>query len=185
MSDTANDRPVTYALWWDPGTRRPDQIMTVDEARQRDAQGLHYSVILGDPEHPAVVMDVQWQEKLLFTYFLDQWSRLWLKLEFQRTGEQTMFLTHITQFSYPSTGYAPADDASRIDRWEYLPNGHGRRHLWEADKEMLVADFDEADIGGCWEPVPTFGEWESVTRTDRTQNRWTPPTPGSHPDARA
>ncbi|MCU1643417.1 MAG: hypothetical protein JWN03_3692 [Nocardia sp.] len=177
MSDTNNNRPVTYAMRWDPNTLRPDQVMTDIDARWRNQRGFHYAVVLGDVEHPEVVLDIDWRKQLLITYFLDEFSRLRLKYQFQKIDDESLFMTTSTLFMYQGSAHAPADSAYLVDQWQYLPTGRGHRELWEDGKGLTEVDFDEADIALCWEPTPTFGAWTSISRMDRTQPLWTPPPP--------
>ena len=160
---------ATYARRWNFSRHRPIDELTSDEAQARDAAGEVYAVALGDPCRPSAVLEVNWALKYLGVWFFDSRARQATRYTFTRIGD-TLFLDEIAGWTYPNDNAETLADAVRIDWIAYRPDGIVKYvRIDNVAHERVTSDRSGVDVRTHSEPVPRFGDWESVARYDRDQ----------------
>ncbi|WP_433205093.1 hypothetical protein ACQP1G_17335 [Nocardia sp. CA-107356] len=169
---------VAYCKFWDPDHSRPLGVMSADTARSYDCSGSSYVVVLGDVASPDAVLDINWRENQFSVSFLDDQKRLQLWHEFRRVDEGRMFLFTMTSWQYSSDDQRGPDDANVIHALQLRPDGTVQADIWDGNTgQCWVSDIAEVSVDMCWEPVPEFGNWASVSRLDRTADGARPTQP--------
>jgi len=154
---------VKYAERWLDG--RPDDVEEIDdeEARRRHASGQLYTAILGDPSAPRAYVDVRLERGFVGVHFLDDDGRDYVTYLFgKQKGDDRMFLEQATWREY-GTG----DDVRRGENYIFKRDGTIHIDVVNYENRERQGGDKEEDVSGNWEPVPEFGEYESVARLER------------------
>jgi hypothetical protein len=158
MTDT-----VTYAERWLDG--RPDEVEELDdaEARSRHESGELYTAILGDRESPRAYVDVRLEKGFVGVHFLDDDGRNHVTYLFGKgDGDDRLFLEQAVWRQFDDDGEVARGDAYYFKR-------DGTIHLESKDYVNRTAERGDKhdDVSGNWEPVPEFGDYESIARLER------------------
>lgn len=158
---------ATYSERWSDLAGKPTSVISEDEARERNASGEPFTVTLGDPEAPDAVIDVAWKNDHLGVWFFDQEVRRSVHFSFRVHGDK-LFLVTVMNWKYPE-GAVLRNEATTIERVSYTPEGIVTHEVTDkvADQKT-IRDISDVDVRMNWEGIPVFGEWESVTRFDRS-----------------
>ncbi len=86
------------------------------------------------------------------------------------TIDARLFLDEITQYSYgDGAGYHLESDATVIDASSFAADGSVHRTLDDTSKPTVSEeDYRNVDVSVHWEPIPEFGQWESLGRYKRS-----------------
>jgi hypothetical protein len=153
---------------WHYGEHRPGGEISESTARRRDARGQPYMVVLGNPERPDALIEVNWSLDYLGTWFLDDKLRRNLRYAFARVDPNTLFLEQIILWEYPEDAVRDLDTATKITTLTYKTNGIAYEAIDDAvaETEEVISRSDvPLDIN--WEQVPEFGDWSRVARWNR------------------
>jgi hypothetical protein len=159
---------AVYCERWQDREHRPSDVITEVEARGRDSRGEPYLVVLGDPEQPDALVEVNWSADFLTTWFLDDKLRRNLKYSFARVDAKNMFLEQIILWEYPEDAVRDLDTAIKVTTLSYDQNGVVYETIDDtvAGTEEVISRSDvPLDIN--WEQVPDFGDWSGVARWNR------------------
>jgi hypothetical protein len=159
---------AVYCERWQDREHRPSDVITEVEARGRDSRGEPYLVVLGDPEQPDALVEVNWSADFLTTWFLDDNLRRNLKYSFARVDAKNMFLEQIILWEYPEDAVRDLDTAIKVTTLSYNQNGVVYETIDDtvAGTEEVISRSDvPLDIN--WEQVPDFGDWSGVARWNR------------------
>jgi hypothetical protein len=160
------DVQVTYCRRWNFLRNRPIDPLTEQQARERDQKGELYTAVLGDPAGPEVIVEVE--RPAVRVDFFDRFQRQSNLYDFRLHDDGTMFLYHITNWTYPDEEFRRIDQSSMIKSANFDPPdlAHMEIRDYEAG-ESKETSYREVDLSGHWEPVPEFGDWLSIARYDR------------------
>lgn len=158
---------VTYCELWSDQLRAPVGEKTEDAARKLDAQGKPYSVVIGDPSAPDSQVQVHWKNSLLAVSFIDDAGRTNVKYVFKKMDAERLFLSEVSVWTYPD-GARFKFEASKIENVLFKPDGYSRKRVDDKSSDDIeTAEYTDVPVDSNWEPVPKFGEWESVIRYER------------------
>ena len=164
MEASSSAATVNYGeRWTDLGNYIVDPL-DAEAARERHERGRLYAAILGDPERPWAHLDVRLEVGYVGVEFLDEQLREDLSYTFSRApdSEGDLFLEQATWRSYDSSG-------DRFSAEHYIFEPPNLAHVAKLDyvaDEQETSDV-ETDLAQNWEPVPAFGEYESIARRER------------------
>jgi hypothetical protein len=159
--------PVTYCELWSGKLRSPTGVLTEAEARDRDARGELYCVVLGDPAAPRIILEVAWMNAALGVSFFDEEGRMHTEYLFGKTDTGKLFMHNVTTWSYPE-GARSKSQASYIETAQFRPDGYASRTLENSSAGRIKkTEYTDVPMDANWEPIPEFGHWESVARYDR------------------
>jgi hypothetical protein len=159
---------VTYSRRWNKGQKKPLDPVSAEEARRLDEEGDYYTVVFGDGDTPSGYIEVNWGEQYLAVYFLDAQSRPWLVYSFTRLDEDRMFMDSVMRWEYPDDTARAMSGATLTEELRYRQDGVVQREVRDdAAREVRRQTVTDVPLDINWEPVPRFGEWESVARQDR------------------
>jgi hypothetical protein len=154
---------VTYAERWLDG--RPDDVERIDEdeARRRHESGELYTAVLGDPSAPRAYVDVRLEKGFVGVHFLDDEGRDYATYLFgKQKGDDELFLEQAIWREFSS--------GTEVRRGEaYIFKRDGTIHLDVVDYVQQEAQEGKKqdDVSGNWEPVPEFGQYDSIARLER------------------
>ena len=158
---------VTYCEQWNDRLRAPAGERSEEEARRLDAAGELYSVVLGDPSSPDAEVQVYWKNSVLTVSFMDKSARRHVKYVFRKMDEKRLFLTDVTTWTYPE-GARFIFEATRIEHILFQPDGYSHKRVDDKSSDNIeISEYRDVPVDANWEPVPEFGDWESVTRYQR------------------
>lgn len=159
---------VTYCEVWSDQLRSPVDVISEATARERNAKGKHYCVVLGDAASPQAVLDIAWENSYLGVSFIDEEGRTHTKYTFRKMESGKLFLTDVTAWNYPE-GAQFEFEADVIESAEFRPDGYASRTLDDSSSDQVKkTEYTDVPVETNWEPIPEFGHWESVARYDRS-----------------
>jgi hypothetical protein len=161
---------LVYCEGWDPTTRAPARPLPEATARDRDAAGDQYAVVLtGD--RPLVVVEVCWAARHAAVWYLDEQGRRDRKLVFRRWPDERLVLLETRQWAYgPETAEFHGDEPDwRIPFWRAKYEPDGSRKVSTANWDGPGMDVERSH------PVPAFGDWTAVTGVGPATTREDPP----------
>lgn len=163
---------ATYCETWSWRLRKPTDVMTAEQARSRHARGESYCVVIGDPSAPQAIIDVVPENSYIEVSFVDSAGRTHTAYGFSKVDSSKLFMTEVTVWSYPE-GARSKSQASVVESLEYKPDGYLCRRVNDKSLDHIQkTEYTDVPVDVNWEPVPEFGQWESIAR----ENRETPAT---------
>lgn len=159
---------VTYCRRWSFRTQRVTDPLTVEQAAKLDAAGEWYTVVLGALTAPTAILDVVRGNRHIDVTFPDDRGRQVLTYDFRQVDDDTMFLTTMTRWEYGDEQARTISQADVVDKFSYRDDGTVHREVRDVRaRERRTTDFSGVDVSINWEPVPAFGDWESIARRER------------------
>jgi hypothetical protein len=159
---------VSYCRRWNFRRHQPIDPLVPEEAAARDT----YSVILHDPwegQIPEAVIEIAWANDFAGVWFFDAAGRQSLNYAFRRTGDR-LFLFNMIEYAYPDDEPRTLAGADRTEDFTFQQDGVVRLVVTDdAAQEKTTEDRDGVDVASHWEPVPEFGEWDSLARWNRDE----------------
>lgn len=157
---------TTYSDHFRALAGEPTGLLSAEQARERHASGEPYAVTLGDPKSPDAVIDVAWKGEYVGVWFLDEKVRRTVHFSFEVRGN-TLFLAEVTNWKYPE-GAVLRNQANMIERVLYTPEGIVTHQIIDKEATEKTTDkLSDVDVSINWEPVPDFGDWDSLAHFDR------------------
>jgi hypothetical protein len=154
---------VTYARRWNLVLGKPLDPVSEQEARRLDEAGDFYLVVFDGG-----YVQVNWAERALAVYFLDERTRPWLCYTFVRLDEDRMFMESVLRWEYPDETARAMTGATLTEELRYRQDGVVEREVRDdVAREVRRQTITDVSVDINWEPVPRFGEWDSVVRQDR------------------
>lgn len=172
MSDTTPEsrhRATTYCERWNPLLHAPIGILSAEQARTRHDAGELYSVVIGDLAKPEVLIEVRLERDYVGVWFFDESNTLRvLKYTFKRTSPDTLFMSRVGTWDYPDGADQDLRGAHTIDSIHYQSDGIVRHESTDTvARRTTTSEYSGVDTEINVEPVPVFGQWESLARRDR------------------
>ena len=162
---------VTYCFKWNARRNRPGVPLSEAEAQARDAAGDEYTAVLPQPgsSHP-VLVSVVWKNDYVGVAFIDEYGRKYMQYSFYKKNETSLFLTNVFIWTYPNNDPKLLfGDAVKQEEIQYREDGYVRRIV--IDKAQAVKDireYSDVPVDDNWEPIPTFGDYRSIGRKERS-----------------
>jgi hypothetical protein len=156
---------VTYAERW--LDRRPDDVENLDEdeARSRHEKGKLYTAILGDPSEPRAYVDVRLERNFVGVHFLDEEGRNYVTYLFGKPKGQDKDQLFLEQATWRVFG--ENDQVLRGETYFFKPDGKIVLDVTDFVSRESQKGEKTDDVSGNWEPVPEFGEYDSIARLER------------------
>jgi hypothetical protein len=158
----------TYCEQWNRLTESPMNPLTSQGARARHVSGDLYTAVAFRTEHssPELCVHIRLETGYAAVIFIDGYGRNSLEYTFSLINE-SLFLETATYYAYGSSqargGYA---DAEYMDSYDFTPDG-----IMEKTEQSGGDESHESrqgvDVSSNWEPVPSFGAYDSLIRRDR------------------
>jgi hypothetical protein len=162
---------TTYGIRWNFADDHPIDELTPGQAQQRANASELFTVAVGDPRRPDAVIEVNWKNDYVGVWFFDDRGRRATHYTFMRQDDTRMFMTEVAGWSYPDGAGRALNEANVINTFSYQTDGFVRRVIKDkVANEETVKRYADVDIAMNWEPVPSFGDWASVARYDRTES---------------
>jgi hypothetical protein len=158
----------TYCEQWNNLTETPMTPLTPGQAETRHVSGELYTAVASRDTRsvPELRVEMRLETGYSSVIFMDEHGRDILDYTFTLV-DGSFFLETATSYFYGDSsergGYA---EAERTETYEFTTDGIIRRTV-EIDGEESVESRHGIDVTGNWEPVPTFGAYESLIRRDR------------------
>lgn len=125
-------------------------------------------VVLGNPEQPGSLIEVNWSLDYLGTWFLDDKLRRNLKYSFARVDPKTLFLEQIMLWEYPEDAVRDLYTATKVTTLSYRQDGIVHEAIDDSIAETVeVISRSDVPLDINWEQVPKFGDWSGIARWDR------------------
>jgi hypothetical protein len=158
-------RVSAYGVRWNGHLGRLGKTIDAAEARRRHDDGKLYSAVLGDPEQPSAAVEVRLEVPFVGARFLDEQRRTVLDYAFGALDggrDDALFLRQAIERAYGADGAVA---------WSAL-------HVFDPDGLVRVEEKDYArGETRCYEaghdgprnrePVPAFGDYDSIARLER------------------
>jgi len=161
---------ASYCRRWNFRRHKPIDPLTPQEAVRRDADREVYSVILHDPSGgpvPEAVIEIDWANDFAGVWFFDAFGRQSLNYAFRRTGDR-LFLFNMMEYSYPDDEPRTLSGSNHTEEFTFQENGIARLVVIDDDAhEKTTEDRSGVDVATHYEPVPRFGDWDSLARWNR------------------
>jgi hypothetical protein len=160
-----------YCYRWNQRRNEPGFVLSVEEARAKDAAGEEYTAIL--PPRPAtttpVLVTPVWQTGVVVVTFRDDFGRRTTEFTFLKRDEARMFLDSIHLWTYPNDDpRLRLGDAALLEVTRYRDDGYVKRVITNKDKgHRDTIEYSGVPVDINWEPVPPFGDYESIGRFER------------------
>lgn len=159
--DSAAAAAVRYGERWHTKDRAPIHPLTAGQARARHEAGELYTAILGTGEQP-VVVEVFLEDGYVGVRFIESHGRDGLFYAFRRQGDR-LFLTEAKVNTVDDDGKIVLSESTML-------KPDGTVELRRFDRRTGVRETSEpttSDVSMCWEDIPAFGDYASISRRDR------------------
>ena len=93
---------VIYCAGWDPQTRKPVGVMSVEGALKRDSAGDPYAVLLTADARPRALLQIDWGRHYLGLFLFDEHSRRNRAYDYRELEPGLLHLNHYEQWRYAS-----------------------------------------------------------------------------------
>lgn len=167
-----------YCREWNDAQWAPIDPISADEARLRFDGGVTeslqwFSVVarrdgVHDDGPVEFVLEVLPHADYVKVKFFEVSHSLGLSFGFTKV-EGRLFLDEIVQYTYDDgASYHLESEASVIDASSFVTDGLVHRTVDDTSKPtVLEEDYRGVDVSAHWEPIPEFGQWESLGRFRR------------------
>ncbi|WP_146229264.1 hypothetical protein [Nocardia neocaledoniensis] len=159
---------VRYGKSWNFGSGLPIDEVSRDQAYSRNGRGQPYSVGFVDTPGLAQVLQVNWGQGNLSANFLDEFGRVSSKYTFYMSKQNVLFLGDVVMFEYSTSGYVDPAYSDAIVSYLYTSDGSMTEVVSPQGGGLdKVTEFFDVDLSANFEPIPDFGDWDSIRRYDR------------------
>lgn len=156
-----------YRRWGFRGGKGVDPY-TVEQARQIDAEGEPIAVVLGPLDAPDAVLEITRSEDFARVFFVDKYGRRQASYTFLQVDADRMFLEEVTVWDYPDV--PDSDEPNSIESTVIAQDGTSVETTEDfVAGEIITRQYRDIPLTDYWEPVPAFGEWDSIARKARDQ----------------
>jgi hypothetical protein len=159
-----SEMKITYCKRWSRFRKCMTEIWNAEKARKAHERGDLYTVLLGDPEKPTCFLEVHLKLGYIGVNFLDEYLRDYFQCGFTKEKPGMLFLSQVTHREYE----AETDTVIEAKFARFFPDG---RAIYEIDNThedaLLRKEVEQEDLSVNWEPIPEFGQYESIARFER------------------
>lgn len=151
---------VTYCDRWNRVTDTPIEPLEESEARRRHDAGELYTAVVWTGDHVENYVEVRLETGYVSVKFLDEQRRLVLTYTFHVVDAGRMFLVQTRIFD--------PNDYANNEVYFFGLDGSMERKLASLDYTEAAEDkMTGPHLAAMFEPVPSFGRYESVLRRER------------------
>ncbi len=151
---------LTYCYEWNQVLSEPIRPFGEVEARRRHDAGELYTAISWVDGRPDAYVEVRFETAYVGCTFFDEQLRFVLMYSFDRISVDRMFLVEARDLN--------PDDHSKHVITEFEVDGTMTRKLASNDfVEVADTPLDGEELEALYEPVPHFGQYESLLRRER------------------
>jgi hypothetical protein len=125
-----------------------------------------------DPEPAAWSLYAELDRGFVEVEFFNLFGTREATYSFRRQPDGRLFLAEVAEYDFDQRTADTGDwDWSSVEEHLFEPDGTSsltrRRKLPDGSTDVTTEDFKGGDFAAHWEPVPAFGEWDSITRRQR------------------
>lgn len=157
---------IEYRIRWN----QPGTPLSEAQARARDAAGEEYTAVLParPGTHGPVLVTPAWRTGVVVVTFLDGAGRRSVEYVFARHGDR-LFLGGVHLWTYPNDDpLLRLSDAIVHEDVRFRDDGRVQRVITDKDKGFRdTVDYTDVPLDTNWEPVPAFGDYDSIARFER------------------
>ena len=154
---------LTYCDRWNRVLSEPLRPFDEVEARRRHDAGELYTAISWVDGRPDAYVAVRFETTYVRCTFLDEQLRIVLTFSFDQLSVDRMFLVEARELN--------PDDHSKHVITEFEVDGTMTRKLASNDfVEVADTPLDGEELEALYEPVPHFGQYESLLRHERDRS---------------
>ena len=155
---------VSYCYRWNELLNEPIDPLSEEEARARHASGELYTALLhGEDGRVRIAIEVCTSTGYFGVQWLNERGLPIMTYVFGEVeGTSRLFLEKLRVDSYDEQGKMVFSDINRFwpdGRWEGRKIDRSTGEVWTSEGSV--------DVSHNWEPIPEFGEYESITRVER------------------
>ncbi|MGQ0839425.1 hypothetical protein [Actinokineospora sp.] len=157
-----------YCNRWNGLLEAPIDVIDASEASRRHDLGALYTVVGTGADRTELVIEVRFEKGYVGVKFLDDRGRVGLIYSFKEI-EERLFLRKMISYDYgDSQTRGDRADPVIVESLTYAPEGICRQEIDDSRVATIRSvDRDSVDVSTHWEPIPVFGEYDSVARWDR------------------
>lgn len=104
--------------------------------------------------------------------FFNFWGTREATYTFRRQPDGRLFLVEAVEYEFEDlTRYVDGNAWSVMEEHSFDPDGTSSVTVYRArpdgSQDVSMTEYKDGDFSAHWEPVPTFGDWTSLTRRQR------------------
>lgn len=147
---------------WSGNYKEPRGLMSKSSAEVAHGKRKTYTVLVGSENKPSCVLDVG--DGFVFVNFLDIHLRKYLSHQFIEIEPGELFLQQAVERKFKGD----SDTVASAKEFKFKIDGVVHVREVTLFPESVVDEYDVlADISGCYEHYPSFGEYESLIIRER------------------
>ncbi|MDQ3578992.1 MAG: hypothetical protein M3443_15655, partial [Actinomycetota bacterium] len=151
---------------WNGLLGKPLTPINENEARRRHETGELYTAVGNGSGQERILVQVRLENGYVGIKFLDDRGRDELIYNFRVTDEK-LFLRKIIAYTYDELG-ANERVPLIVESITYKPDGTCRNKVDDLRVDHVTeTDYDMVDVDVHWEPIPSFGDYDSIVRRER------------------
>jgi Protein of unknown function (DUF4241) len=164
---------VTYCEGWDAQQQVLVGPLTVRVARDRDAAGEQYAVLIGPAERPRLLLEVAWRHLYCAVWVFDSLLRRTRKADFRRLEAERLFLNETREWRYATSQQREFDEAAPTGTYRFSTQGQAEKRLRPAGEGGgLRVSWEQMPVEQLWRPAPQFGDWELLAAAVAPELPW-------------
>jgi hypothetical protein len=153
---------ITYGERWGANFKKLVHPTSPEKAKRAHDSRKLYAAAIGPPQSPWCVVTMNLELNYVGVTFLDQHVRSYLNYDFEERDDR-LFLMTATERFYEGA----SDKVLKGNICRFSPDG--KVVVKKTDVVQGFTDSGERwiDVSDNWEPIPEFGQYESITRKGR------------------
>jgi Protein of unknown function (DUF4241) len=164
---------VSYCEGWDAQRQVPVGLLPVRVARDRDAAGEQYAVLIGSPERPRLLIEVAWRHLYCAVWVFDPLLRRTRKAEFRRLEQERLFLNETREWRYATSQQREFDETAWTGSYRFSIQGQAEKQLRPTgERGGLRVSWEQMPLEQLWRPTPRFGDWALLAAAVDPEMPW-------------